>query len=297
MAFMLAAWVWASALPAAAASQSPIEGCRAKPGRGDAERARSLYTEAIETMDPGRRIGLFTQSLAEQPTWEASYHLGAALEKTGRDREARSCFMWAFGLTDLPQQKAQAAARVAMTYALENCAAERVKWLKESLKVHRFPTVEKALRDALAPQRDRILSAAVIATSLAACDPADADARSFGVEASIDIRIHFAYDRAELTEAGRQQARELGRALAADAFRDSEFELIGHTDARGDDAYNLTLSKSRAEAVRQFLAAEFPNLKSRIQTNGRGKRELLMAGTTEQDHALNRRVEVVVQER
>jgi outer membrane protein OmpA-like peptidoglycan-associated protein len=290
--------VVAAATPEAAAQPPNGDRCAARSGRGDAGRAKALYTEAAGSANVERRLELFTRSLDEHPTWEASYHLAATLEKAGRDREARGCFVWAFGLTDRPAEKAQAAARVGMTYQLPGCAAERITWLKESLKLQRFPTVERALKDAVEQQAGGVKSAAAIQAALAPCDPSDGTAaRSFGVEPSVDVRIHFAYDRADLTPDGARQAQELGRALASDAFAGNAFLLIGHTDARGDDAYNDALSRSRAEAVRAFLARDYPQLAGRIRVDGRGKRELLVLGTTEQDHALNRRVEVVLMDR
>lgn len=292
----------ASAALVAAAAQAFAQGiaddaCRPRSGRGSAAAARELYAGATAAASVDRRIELLRRSLDEHPAYETSYALGAAFEKAGRDRDARSCFMWAYGLTDEPKAKAQAAARVAMTYPLESCAADRINWLKQSVNAQRFPAVERELKIAAA-HMDAAVNAASIQKALTPCDPASSDtARDFDVEPSIDVRIPFDFDRSTLTAEGMRQVRELGRALESTAFARNAFLLIGHTDARGTDDYNDKLSRGRAETVRDLLAREFPRLAGRIDVQGLGRREPLITAATEQDHALNRRVEVVVKER
>ena len=70
--------------------------------------------------------------------------------------------------------------------------------------------------------------------------------------------------------------------------------LVGHTDVRGDDVYNDRLSLRRAETVKAFLIKELGIPAALLSVEGHGKRELLFSGTAEEDHALNRRVEVIV---
>ena len=49
----------------------------------------------------------------------------------------------------------------------------------------------------------------------------------------------------------------LGTALRSGELKGSVFLLAGHTDAKGDNAYNRTLSERRADAVRHFLVEKF----------------------------------------
>lgn len=66
--------------------------------------------------------------------------------------------------------------------------------------------------------------------------------------------------------------------------------IEGHTDSRGSEAYNLELSRGRAESVRRFLIdAGVPE--SRLVARGFGKSRPLVAGDTPAAHAINRRVE------
>ena len=67
----------------------------------------------------------------------------------------------------------------------------------------------------------------------------------------------------------------------------------GHTDARGSDASNLKLSQARAKAAADKLV-EMGVARSSITAVGKGESELLTKGTTDNDHAKNRRVVIVV---
>ncbi len=69
--------------------------------------------------------------------------------------------------------------------------------------------------------------------------------------------------------------------------------LYGHTDNIGNKSSNLTLSTSRANAVKDYLITK--GIKAdRIQTKGFGSSEPISSNSTDAGRALNRRVEFVV---
>lgn len=70
-------------------------------------------------------------------------------------------------------------------------------------------------------------------------------------------------------------------------------KIIGHTDSDGDAALNLTLSKKRAEAVKDALAKTFGIDASRITTDGQGAGQPVASNSTPEGKAQNRRVEFV----
>lgn len=123
-----------------------------------------------------------------------------------------------------------------------------------------------------------------------------------------DMRIHFDFDKAEISAQGADALNQLVAALKKDmgavsrdlvAERDTPnrkkitVTLIGHTDERGQEAYNRALSRRRAEAVKTLLARDFP--RADFQVEGKGKSEPVMKNAaTEDQHALNRRVEIRV---
>ncbi len=69
-------------------------------------------------------------------------------------------------------------------------------------------------------------------------------------------------------------------------------QVDGHSDERGRRAFNLRLSKRRAEAVRKYLISKGGVEEKRVLAEGYGPDQPIVAdATTAEDHAKNRRVE------
>ncbi len=69
--------------------------------------------------------------------------------------------------------------------------------------------------------------------------------------------------------------------------------IIGHTDADGDDALNMELSSKRAEAVKKALTDVYGIATDRLQTEGKGETEPVGDNATTDGKAQNRRVEFI----
>jgi outer membrane protein OmpA-like peptidoglycan-associated protein len=122
-------------------------------------------------------------------------------------------------------------------------------------------------------------------------------------ETETDLRIELAadvlfdFDKATLlprAEATLAKAAQFIRERAAGTVR-----IEGHTDAKGDDAYNQKLSERRAESVRQWLARQgLPGL--RFSSRGLGETRPVAPnarpdGADDPDgRQKNRRVEIVI---
>ena len=104
------------------------------------------------------------------------------------------------------------------------------------------------------------------------------------------LLVFFDFDSSKLTGDSQSELRRLVDFMNSHS---KSIELIGHTDDVGDDAYNDKLSQRRAEAVKSFLLENGIN-DSRIKTTGKGKREPIDKGTTDEARARNRRVEMHV---
>jgi outer membrane protein OmpA-like peptidoglycan-associated protein len=81
----------------------------------------------------------------------------------------------------------------------------------------------------------------------------------------------------------------------ADILNDSpglEVEIGGHTDAVGNDAYNLSLSQRRANSVVQYLLSR--GITNKIHAKGYGESKPVDTNLTPEGRAVNRRVEFVV---
>ncbi len=82
-------------------------------------------------------------------------------------------------------------------------------------------------------------------------------------------------------------------ANALEQEPDMNLNIIGHTDADGNDEDNLTLSQERAQSVKSILVSQFGIDENRLQTEGKGENEPVSDNTTPEGKANNRRVEFV----
>jgi len=106
------------------------------------------------------------------------------------------------------------------------------------------------------------------------------------------IRVHFAYDSVEILPEARSILDTLGKALASKTLSASCFQVMGHTDSTGSDAYNDRLSQERAEAVVHYLEEHFGIETERLNAVGFGERKPLTENTSEAGRDRNRRVEI-----
>lgn len=73
---------------------------------------------------------------------------------------------------------------------------------------------------------------------------------------------------------------------------DVKLNISGHTDQTGDLEANLTLSQSRADAIKQYLTASGHVVNERILAKGYGsERPIVLQEQNERDRRMNRRVE------
>lgn len=111
------------------------------------------------------------------------------------------------------------------------------------------------------------------------------------------VGVSFASDTALLDASSAATLRQAANILNSKRFKKIEIEVVGHTDDRGDDDYNMRLSLARAQAVVRFLAAEGVEVQ-RLQAVGFGERqpkvsvEGLSGRDLAQARAENRRVEM-----
>lgn len=101
----------------------------------------------------------------------------------------------------------------------------------------------------------------------------------------------FDYDEYVLKPTARLSLMKL--ALIIQRNPEKWFVLEGHTDTHGPEAYNLNLSRLRAEAVRNWLVDSLQLSPERLEIRAYGEtRPLVAPGGSVADQALNRRVEI-----
>jgi peptidoglycan-associated lipoprotein len=109
--------------------------------------------------------------------------------------------------------------------------------------------------------------------------------------ATLEERIHFALDRADLTPEARTTL-----AAKAEIMRSSpavSLRISGHADERGSDEYNLALSQRRAAEARRFLMQQGVD-STRLETVGYGEERPMDPASTEPAWAMNRRADFSV---
>ena len=112
-----------------------------------------------------------------------------------------------------------------------------------------------------------------------------------GVLVTFDSGLLFDFDSDVVKGAAADNLTSLASSL--EKYPESEVLIVGHTDARGTDAYNMDLSERRAAASRAYLVRQGID-PSRIRTVGRGEVEPVATNETDVGRQENRRVEVAI---
>jgi outer membrane protein OmpA-like peptidoglycan-associated protein len=102
--------------------------------------------------------------------------------------------------------------------------------------------------------------------------------------------ITFELGSDRLSPQAKENLAEFAKALKGDKLAGATFDIDGHTDARGSDAYNLGLSNRRAEAVVGYLES-LGVPRERLAAKGHGESQ----PRVEDPYAdINRRVEATI---
>lgn len=109
--------------------------------------------------------------------------------------------------------------------------------------------------------------------------------REGNICALVKTDAFFATDKYDISADGVER---LTRFFQQSEFR--TFSIAGHTDSTASDAYNLQLSRNRANAVAAIAKASGARVQS---VTGYGERKPTASNATEQGRALNRRVEIM----
>lgn len=105
--------------------------------------------------------------------------------------------------------------------------------------------------------------------------------------------IYYDYDKWDIRADAAADLRDL--VLIMKKYPSMEIELSSHTDIRGSDAYNNTLSTKRADSAKKYLVNKGIRA-SRIVAKGYGESKLKnpCKVCSESDHQQNRRTEVTI---
>lgn len=96
---------------------------------------------------------------------------------------------------------------------------------------------------------------------------------------SINADVLFDFDKADIKPAAAAELRRVAQAVKAQIPPGATITVDGHTDAKGDDAYNQELSERRAAAVADWLASHGGVARSRFRTTGYGENKPVAPNT------------------
>ena len=104
----------------------------------------------------------------------------------------------------------------------------------------------------------------------------------------LDI-VYFDFNKSNLKKAALAEVNKVHGELSQ--YNDIKITLVGHADFVGTEAYNLKLSKRRAESVKKELV-KLGIPKNEIQVEGKGFSELMVPTKKGVKESKNRRVEM-----
>jgi OOP family OmpA-OmpF porin len=109
-------------------------------------------------------------------------------------------------------------------------------------------------------------------------------------EVKITQQIHFEYNKAKIRPESFPVLDAVVEVL--NKVPDIKIEVQGHTDNRGSATYNKNLSEQRSGSVKQYLVSHGIT-QSRLASHGYGFDRPLVPNDSDQNRALNRRVQFI----
>jgi OOP family OmpA-OmpF porin len=104
---------------------------------------------------------------------------------------------------------------------------------------------------------------------------------------TIDLKVLFANNSSKINNPNDSQFQEFADFMTR--FPGTDTVIEGHSSAPGEDAYNMRLSQTRANEVRELLVNQYGISSSRLTAKGFGETQLLDTANTAQANMVNRR--------
>jgi outer membrane protein OmpA-like peptidoglycan-associated protein len=112
-----------------------------------------------------------------------------------------------------------------------------------------------------------------------------------GINMTFASGLMFPINSASIDESYKDDLRAAAAVFAK--YDDTDILVEGHTDDTGTDAYNLDLSKRRAQSVAEFLEGQ-GLAASRMRTEAFGESQPKYENDSEANRSKNRRVELAI---
>jgi outer membrane protein OmpA-like peptidoglycan-associated protein len=155
----------------------------------------------------------------------------------------------------------------------------------------RIDAVDKSAQSGIGEAKS---SAAAAMTRAQAAEVAAKGKLIYTVTLSND-KVRFPVNKAEISDEAKAMINEAVAPLVQ-ANRGVFFEIEGHTDNTGDEAYNFKLGEERAMAVRDYIAKTHAVALSRLNVISYGEDKPVAENKTRDERAQNRRVVIRILE-
>jgi len=112
-----------------------------------------------------------------------------------------------------------------------------------------------------------------------------------GIVVEFSSNVLFAFDKSNLSKDAKTNLDNL--VIVLNNYPDTDIEVQGHTDSKGSEAYNQTLSEQRANAVSGYLSGQDISNR-RVTIRGFGETVPKYNNETAEGRTQNRRVEFLI---
>ena len=112
-----------------------------------------------------------------------------------------------------------------------------------------------------------------------------------GLQVTFESGLLFDFDSDALRAEARKNLTTFAQSLGK--YPNTDILIVGHTDSKGTDDYNQSLSTRRAGAAMSYLVSQGVTA-SRLRSVGRGEAEPIATNDTDAGRQQNRRVEVAI---
>ena len=163
-------------------------------------------------------------------------------------------------------------------------------------EVQDFTTYQPTSQELVETLRPRTRGIAIVPVAMAGAGSCQAYRQTRGITPVADIaalHVTFAFNSAEITRESLPLLRNVGEALKSNELSASCMQIEGHTDSKGGDAYNQTLSQRRAQSVIRYLAKSLGVEEDRLLAVGKGESDPIADNSTDSGRQKNRRVQIV----
>ncbi|MBT8400714.1 MAG: OmpA family protein [Rhodothermia bacterium] len=266
-----------------------------------AEEASSQFTRAARIARTARKVDDDVRTTVEPLMLEYEAHIAAVAEKLNRSPDFAEGAEPAIAeivssiqslYDDRTNLEEELARKNAEIDRLINVDLQRMKELADSLDT-RLALLEQRERAVLAELQVREEKDAKIDRIKSTFEKDEAEVLISGNQMIVRLYgLQFPVGSAEIRPANFGLLTKVQRVLRE--FPSSPVVIAGHTDSQGYDATNLSLSKRRADAVREYLLANMSTSAERITAAGYGESQPIASNETSAGRAQNRRIDVIL---